>query len=148
LGEIRVLVVVKTRPLMRVIEYLLCTQPNLRVVARSSNGGRLAKYAACLKPELIVAQARVFDTQTAKAVAEVKRSSPDSKLILICSFQRSPRQLRKSGADACLLEEALVRQLISVVRKLAPSVDRSFPNSGKTLQATGTTRRKTTRKER
>src|SRR5205809_4522252 len=133
---------------MRVIEYLLCNQPNLRVVARFSNGSRLAKYAASLKPELIVAQAKVLDTQTAKAVAEVKRSSPASKLILICSFQRSPRQFRKGGADACLFEEAVVRQLISVVRKLASSVDRSFSNSEKTLQATGTTRRKTTRKER
>jgi len=125
LRETRVLVVVKTRPLMRVIEYLLCNQPNLRVVARSDNGGRLAEYAACLKPELIVAHHRVFDAQTAKVVAEVKRSSPASKVILICSFQRPPRQLRKSGADACLLEEALVQQLISVVRKLAPAVDRS-----------------------
>ena len=130
---------------MRVIEHLFCNQPNLRVVARSSNGGRLARYAACLKPEVIVAHARLYGSQTAKAVAEVKRSSPASKLILICSFQRSPSQLRKSGADACLLEEALVRQLIPVVQKLVPPGDRAFSKLRKTLRSRDGTGRRTAR---
>jgi DNA-binding NarL/FixJ family response regulator len=114
---------------MRVIEYLFHNQPNLRVLARSDNGGSLIRYAACLKPELIVTHARLFGRQTANAVAEVKRSSPASKLILISSFHRSSHLMCESGADACLPEEALVRQLISVVQEILLSVHSARSNS-------------------
>ena len=129
--EVRVLVVVRTRPLMRVIDYLFCNEPELRIVARSNNGNRLVQYAACLRPELIVAHERLLGKTASEAVAEIKRSSPASKLILICSSQKSPYELCRCGADACLREEALVQQLPSVVRKLLSTGDRLLPADGK-----------------
>jgi DNA-binding NarL/FixJ family response regulator len=114
----RVLVVVRTLPLMRVIDHLFCDEPGVRVIARSNNGDRLVPYSACLRPELIIAHARLLGKTANKALAEIKRSSPASKVILICSSQKPPHELRRCGADACLREEALVQRLPLVVRKL------------------------------
>ena len=128
--EVRVLVVVRTRPLMRVIDYLFCNEPELRIVARSNNGDRLVQYAACLRPELIIAHARLLGKTASETVAEIKRSSPVSKVILIYSSQKSPYELCGCGADACLREEALVQQLPSLVRKLLSMGDWAFPANG------------------
>jgi len=138
LQQMRVLVVVRTRPLMRVIDYLFCNEAELRIVARSNNGDRLVQYAACLRPELIVAHERLLGKTASVAVAEIKRSSPASKLILICSSrcssQKSPYELCRCGADACLREEALVQQLPSVVRKLLSTGDRLLPADGNSVR--------------
>ena len=73
--------------------------------------------------------ARLLGKKPSDAVAEVKRTSPSSKVILICSSQRHPGELRKCGADACLREEALVEQLPSVVRKFLSQGDWPLSNT-------------------
>ena len=117
--KIRVIVAVQPRSLLRVIEHLLGGQPELRIVARLSGNNRLSLTASAMLPELIIANARFLGRECRKAIPEIKRASPGSKLILLlCPFEGFARETRDCGADAYLEEEAIVRRLLPALGKL------------------------------
>lgn len=116
--KVRVLVAVRPPALLRVIEHLLSNCPEIEVVASRSKGRRLAQATAAVLPELVVANGRLLGKEACQTIAEIKRSSPGSKLILISSVEGFAGAARRCGADACLDEEALVRRLLLTVRKL------------------------------
>jgi hypothetical protein len=90
--------------LSQLIEHLFRDRNGLEVVGRV-DGLDGAAEARRLLPELIV--------------ANVKRSSPLSKLILVCSVSDFISGARRWGADACLNQEQLVHRLVPTALALS-----------------------------
>ena len=114
----KVLVAVKPAAMARVIEHLFRGQPQLEVLEYRSAGSHLAEHAETANVELIVASTRLLGRSRWETLAAVKRSSPGSKLIVICPLGGFTKEARESGADACLEEEAVVSGLLDTVRRL------------------------------
>lgn len=126
--KVRILVV-SPRGLCQVIEHLFQGRPEFEVVGSLIGLRSLAQQAGRLLPELIVAHVKPVQTGLCDAVASIKRSSPLSKLILICSVGDLMAGARRCGADACLEQEKLVLRLLPTARALSrrphPAVPRT-----------------------
>lgn len=116
----RVLIAVHPPSLERLLEHLLAGQPELRVVGGSARSahrppGSPAAKAARLAPDLIIANTRLLGREPGDVVADLKRSSPASTLILLTHGLAEPAP--HPEADACLPEEAVVRRLLPTIRE-------------------------------
>jgi hypothetical protein len=101
--------VLSSPALSQVIEHLFRDRPDFEV---SISGLKNLGQAEPRLPELIVANVKPMSTRICRAVATIKRASPSSKLILICTVPDFARVARKCGADACLEDEKLVGHLL------------------------------------
>jgi len=108
----RVRILVVSHPsLAQLIEYLFRDRPEFEVVGSLSGLRSMGQQAGRLCPELIVANVKPVRTALCQVVSSIKRSSPLSKLILICPARDFMASARRCGADACLEQEDLVRRL-------------------------------------
>ena len=122
------ILVISSPSLSRIIEYLFRGRAEFEVVGTLSDLGGLGRQAERLVPELIVANVKPMSLRVCRVVASIKKSSPLSKVILICPLEDLARAARKCGADACLQDEKLARHLLRTARGLA---DRANPaNAG------------------
>jgi DNA-binding NarL/FixJ family response regulator len=119
LRRVRILVAVSPPALYQVIEYLFRGRPDFEVVGSLGGFRNLKQQSQRLVPELIVANVRPFKTDVCRAVASIKRFSPTSKLILICSVEDLAYQAKRCGADAYLYEEGLIGRLLKITGALA-----------------------------
>lgn len=122
LGRLRVLVAVKPRSLVRLIEHLFHDDPELFIVGRPAEGTGLARRARRLAPDVVVASTRLLGRKHGPVLADLRRFSPASKLILICPAEAFGSVARASAADAHLAEEAIVRRLVPTLRQLGARV--------------------------
>ena len=113
------ILIVSPPALSQVIEYLFRDRPEFEVVGCLSGLRGMEQQAGRLCPELIVADVKPVRTAVYKVVASVKRSSPLSKLILICPAMDFMAVGRRCGADACLEQEQLVRRLLGTALALS-----------------------------
>lgn len=116
-GRKTLLVAVKSAVLYRVIEHLFDEQRDFRVVA-APRGGSLEQHAGRILPELVIAHAGLLGREACATVAALKRLSPQTQVILLCSMKGLARVSRKCCASY-LDEEAVVRSLPAAARRLA-----------------------------
>jgi hypothetical protein len=116
--EVRILVV-SPPALSQLIEYLFRDRPEFKVVGSLSGLRSMGQQSGRLCPELIVANVKPVKTAVCQFVASIKRSSPFSKLILICPARDFMAGARRCGADACLEQEELVRRLLGTAWALS-----------------------------
>jgi hypothetical protein len=105
--------------LSRIIEHLFRNQPEFEVAGSLSDVQYLAREADRLQPDLIVANVKPVNVRICRMVASIKRSSPLSKLILVCPLEDLSRAARRCGADAYLNDEKLTSQLLIMARTLS-----------------------------
>jgi hypothetical protein len=115
--KVRILIV-SPPALSQVIEYLFRDRPEFEVVGSLSGLRSMGQQAGRLCPDLIVANVKPVRTAVYQVVASIKRSSPSSKLILICPAKDFMAVGRRCGADACLEQEKLVRRLLGTALAL------------------------------
>jgi len=115
--KVRILIV-SPPALSQLIEYLFRGRPEFEVVGSLSRLGSTARVGR-LYPELIVANVKPVRTGVCEVVASIKRTSPLSKLILICPARDFMTGARRCGADACLEQEQLVRRLLGTAWALS-----------------------------
>jgi DNA-binding NarL/FixJ family response regulator len=118
LSKITILIV-SSPSFSRIMMHLFRGQSEFEVVGTLSGLESLGEQAGKLLPELIVASVKPVSIRICRAVAAIKRSSPRSKLILICPVEDLARVARKCGADACLSDEKLAGQLLRTARTLS-----------------------------
>lgn len=111
-----VLIAVQPSSFERLIEHVLHGHPGLRVVGGSSPRASPADKAARLAPDVIIANTRLLGRERGDVIADLKRSSPASTLILLTHAPGEP--VPHQGADACLPEDAVVRRLLPVIDKV------------------------------
>ncbi|MBI3932750.1 MAG: response regulator transcription factor [Acidobacteria bacterium] len=117
--EIRVLVAVRPKGLLRAVEAVLRESPGVRVVGRLVDGRRLAHRTAQLDPDVVVAGVRALGRQQAAVVAAIRRGSPGTKLVLIHPFAVG----RGSGAEAYVEEPAVFERLVPCIERLWAEAD-------------------------
>lgn len=118
MSKLRIVVAVKSLALRHVVQHLLDREPEVEIVRL---GKSLAQRTRGEAPDLVVASACLSCSPARATIAAAKRSYPGSKLIIVSSVEGFARDLRRSGADACLAEEALVKRLLPTVAVLAGS---------------------------
>lgn len=105
--------------LARVIEHLFRGRAEFEIIGTLNNLGSLGQQAGRLLPDLIVANVKPVSIGIRRAVTSIKRSSPTSKLILICPLEDLSRVAHESGADAYLKDEKLTSHLLRMARALS-----------------------------
>jgi hypothetical protein len=113
------ILIVSSPSFSRIIEHLFRGRSEFEVVGTSSGFRSLGRQARRLLPELIVANVKPVSTRVSRVVASIKRSSPLSKLIVICPVEDLAHMARKCGADACLNDEKLAGHLLRTARTLS-----------------------------
>ena len=106
------ILIVSSPSLSRIILHLFRDRPEFEVVGTLSSLGSLGQQTRQFPPELIVANVKPMSIRICRVVAHIKRSSPISKLILICPVEDLARVARKCGADACLSDERVAGHLL------------------------------------
>jgi DNA-binding NarL/FixJ family response regulator len=122
------ILIVSSPSLSRIIMHLFRGRSEFEVVGTLSSLDGLGQQAGRLLPELIVANVKPVSIRICRAVASIKRSSPVSKLILICPVEDLAQEARKCGADACLNGERLTGHLLRTAR--AVTERRGFMKAG------------------
>lgn len=112
------ILIVSPPALSQVIEYLFRDRPEFEVVGCLSGLRSMGQQVRRLRPDLIVANVKPVRTAVYQVVASIKRSSPSSKLILICPAKDFMAVGRRCGADTCLEQEKLVRRLLGTALAL------------------------------
>ncbi|HEY7334781.1 MAG TPA: hypothetical protein VH639_07845 [Bryobacteraceae bacterium] len=113
------ILVVSSPPLSRLIKHLFEGRPDFEVTTARGGLKRLAPRIERFGPKLIVADVKPVGTNVLQTVRAVKRSSPLSKLILICPLSTFAGRARQCGADACLEPDELVRRLLPAAAMLS-----------------------------
>lgn len=113
------ILVVGSAPLARIIEHLFRSRSEFEVVRNASASGSPGKQAGQLLPELIVANVKPVSVRICRVLASIKKSSPLSKVIVICPVEDLARVARKCGADVCLKDEKLAGHLLRAAGTLA-----------------------------
>jgi len=113
------LLAVATASLTRVIEHLLRDVPGIVIEARSSLADAIA-HVGHLRPDVIVASARLLARGDAAPLAALQERAPDARLVLItCGEEGDARQAMRYGAAASIDEEDLVRGLAPIIHILS-----------------------------
>jgi hypothetical protein len=111
LAKVRVLVV-GSPALGRVLKHLFAERRDFEVVGSLRGLKSLERQADRLLPKLIVAEVKAVSTGVGATARTIKRRSPLSKLILLCSGREFVSSARRFGADACLDPEELIAHLL------------------------------------
>jgi hypothetical protein len=117
--------VVSPPALGQLVRYLFDGRPEFEVVGTFENLSNLTRHSRRLLPEIIVANVKPVTTGVCPAILSIKKSSPLSKVIVICSIRDIIRGARRCGADACLEQEKLVFHLLPTARVLSRSRHRT-----------------------
>jgi hypothetical protein len=117
--KVRMLVAGTPPALFQVIEYLFRAWPEFEIVESSRGARGVGRQGGRPRPELIVVNVDPLRTGVCRTIQSLKRSSPGSKLILICTVKGFALSARRCGADACLEVEALVGRLLQTAQRLA-----------------------------
>jgi hypothetical protein len=115
--KIKVLVV-SPPALAQLIKHLFHERPEFEVLGSLETLKHLARYSG-RRPDLIVASVKPMTIGVCPAVVSIKKSSPVSKVVLICPIRDFIRGALKCGADACLEQENLVFHLLATARSLS-----------------------------
>ena len=105
--------------LFQVIEYLFRAWPEFEIVESPRGARGVGRPGGRPLPELIVVNVDPLRSGICRTVQLLKRSSPRSKLILICPVKGFAHSARRCGADACLEAEGLVGQLLRTAQRVA-----------------------------
>lgn len=119
--DFSVLIAVEPKAFHRLIEHVLHGHTGLRVVGGSYERTSSTLQAARLAPDVIIVSTRVNGKEPREILADLKRSSPASTLVLIT---HSLEVTSQEEVDACLPECAVVKRLLPVIRKAARGRDR------------------------
>ena len=115
---IKVLVAVKSEALARVIQHILHGQAGISGIDFADSEQGLMEQAQRLCPGLIIVNSRLLGRDAAAALTQLKRASPQSKLILTCNFEEFSRSIGSGIVDARVLDETLVQQLPAIARRI------------------------------
>jgi hypothetical protein len=121
--------VVGSPSLGRVVKHLFAGGRDFEVVGSLRGLKSLERQAGRLLPKLIVAEVKAVSSGVGATARTIKRRSPLSRLILLCSVPEFVSSARRYGADACLDPEELIAQLIPTAAALSTHSRRASRNS-------------------
>lgn len=97
---------------------LISTEPGLQLVAEASDGVEAVSKTRTLKPDVILLDMLMPRLDGVGAIAEIKRDSPDAKILVLTSFVDDEKVFSaiKSGALGYLLKDSSPQDLLKAIR--------------------------------
>jgi NarL family two-component system response regulator LiaR len=122
MNVIRVLIVDDHVVVRRGIQMFLDTDPSIQIVGEAESGQDAVRKAKALQPDVILMDLVMPDGAGIEAIAEIKRSIPNAKIIVLTTFgdESRAKAAMEAGADGYLLKDAdgeALLQAIQAVRR-------------------------------
>jgi DNA-binding NarL/FixJ family response regulator len=112
---------------------LLSGEPEIEIVGEASTGRQAVERSRRLAPDVVLMDVRMPDLDGIEATGELARAAPDSKVLILTTFEQDDYIFGalRAGASGFLLKRARPEDLITAVRivaagesLLSPSVTR------------------------
>ena len=119
--DIRVLIVDDQNLVRMGFRMLLDAEPGIHVVGEAANGAEGVRIAARERPDVVLMDVRMPGLDGIAATAEVLRVSPDSRVIVLTTFDLDEYAFGglRAGASGFLLKDTRPAELLSAVRAVA-----------------------------
>lgn len=100
---------------------LLSSDSTIKVVGEASTGREAVQMAGRLRPEVVLMDVRMPDLDGISATAELTRSAPQSKVLILTTFEDEDYIFRslRAGASGFLLKRTRPEELIAAVHTIA-----------------------------
>lgn len=100
---------------------LLSSDPTIEVVGEASTGREAVRITGRLRPEVVLMDVRMPDMDGIAATAELARSAPQSKVLILTTFEDDDYIFRslRAGASGFLLKRTRPEDLIAAVHTVA-----------------------------
>ena len=110
----------------QLVQEMLDAEPDIKVVAETSNGIDALCVTRELKPDLVLMDVRMPHINGIEATRLIKSVMPEIKVIMLTLFDEEEYREAAfaSGASAYVLKKAIATELI-------PSIRRTFQSEGK-----------------
>ena len=120
MGKITVLVADDHAFVRMGIASLLSTEDDIEIVANAKNGNEAVRLAIEHKPDVAIIDLMMPKKDGATATAEIKKSCPDTKVIIITSFAAADGVAHavKAGAVGVVPKDSENVKLINAIRKV------------------------------
>ncbi|MGI5448346.1 response regulator [Streptomyces sp. CA-243310] len=109
-------------PMIRAgVRAVLATDPDLRVVAEAADGREAVELARRHRPQVAVLDIRMPGTGGIEAAAEIRRTVPDTGVVMLTTFGEDDYILRALGEGAAgfLVKSGEPEELIAGIRAVA-----------------------------
>ncbi len=131
---IRVLLVDDQQLLRAGFRMVIDSQPDLQVVGEAADGEQAVSMATAVQPDVVLMDVRMPRVDGIEATARITASLPDSKVVVLTTFDLDEYALAaiRAGASGFLLKDAPPEELLAAVRTV---------HAGDAVIAPSTTRR-------
>jgi DNA-binding NarL/FixJ family response regulator len=131
---IRVLLVDDQQLLRAGFRMVIDSQPDLEVVGEAGDGEQAVAMAGAVRPDVVLMDVRMPRVDGIEATARITASLPDSKVVVLTTFDLDEYALAaiRAGASGFLLKDAPPEELLAAVRTV---------HAGDAVIAPSTTRR-------
>lgn len=133
-GERRIRVIIADdHPVLREgLAALLATAADMELVGEVADGAAAVASCAALRPDLLLLDLQMPGQSGLDALSEVRRSSPETKVIILTTYARDglARVALKEGARGFLLKSSARRDLLDAIRAVDQGSFRIDPEVG------------------
>lgn len=100
---------------------LLSSDPTIQVVGEASTGKEAVQRVGRLRPDVVLMDVRMPDLDGIAATAELARTAPNTKILILTTFEEDDYIFRslRAGASGFLLKRTRPEELIAAVHTVA-----------------------------
>ncbi len=100
------------------VRALLLTEPDMELVASTSNGHEATTQAQALKPDVIVMDLQMPQKSGLEAIADIRQENPEARILVVTSFAEDETVFSaiKAGAQGYLLKDSTPEELLQAIR--------------------------------
>jgi DNA-binding NarL/FixJ family response regulator len=100
---------------------LLSGEPEIEIVGEAATGRQAVERARRLRPDVVLMDVRMPDLDGIEATGELTRAAPDSKVLILTTFEQDDYVFGalRAGASGFLLKRTRPEELIAAVHTVA-----------------------------
>jgi len=128
--SIRILIADDHELVRQGLEALLSKTPGMEIVGQAKNGDEAVELALSLLPDIILMDLSMPIKNGIEATSEIKKSSPNARILIITSFAEDDNvfQAIKAGALGYLLKDSSPQELLQAIQNVCDGKMSLHPN--------------------